>query len=48
MTRLIVVERDGTLVDFVRDEELGVVTPAFHPEQLRPAGQSRDRLRIPA
>jgi D-glycero-D-manno-heptose 1,7-bisphosphate phosphatase len=33
--KLVVVDRDGTLVDFVRDEELGVVTPAFHPAQLR-------------
>ncbi|MBW2523316.1 MAG: HAD-IIIA family hydrolase, partial [Deltaproteobacteria bacterium] len=35
MARAVVVDRDGTLVDFVRDAELGVVTPAFHPEQLR-------------
>lgn len=31
----VIFDRDGTLVDFVRDEELGVVTPAFHPDQLR-------------
>jgi D-glycero-D-manno-heptose 1,7-bisphosphate phosphatase len=31
----VVVDRDGTLVDFHRDVELGVVTPAFHPSQLR-------------
>jgi D-glycero-D-manno-heptose 1,7-bisphosphate phosphatase len=30
-----IVDRDGTLVDFHRDAELGVVTPAFHPSQLR-------------
>lgn len=30
-----IVDRDGTLVDFVRDPDLGVVTPAFHPEHLR-------------
>jgi len=35
MRPLVVVDRDGTLIDFVRDEELGVVTPAFHPDQLR-------------
>lgn len=29
-------DRDGTLIDFHRDPELGVVTPAFHPAQLRP------------
>jgi D-glycero-D-manno-heptose 1,7-bisphosphate phosphatase len=30
-----ILDRDGTLIDFVRDAELGVVTPAFHPSQLR-------------
>jgi D-glycero-D-manno-heptose 1,7-bisphosphate phosphatase len=33
--RAVILDRDGTLVDFVRDVELGVVTPAFHPAQLR-------------
>jgi D-glycero-D-manno-heptose 1,7-bisphosphate phosphatase len=33
--RGVLLDRDGTLVDFVRDAELGVVTPAFHPAQLR-------------
>jgi D-glycero-D-manno-heptose 1,7-bisphosphate phosphatase len=28
-------DRDGTLVDFHRDEELGAVVSAFHPAQLR-------------
>jgi D-glycero-D-manno-heptose 1,7-bisphosphate phosphatase len=28
-------DRDGTLIDVVRDEETGVVTTAFHPRQLR-------------
>jgi len=31
----VILDRDGTLVDFVRDAEQGVVTPAFHPDQLR-------------
>jgi D-glycero-D-manno-heptose 1,7-bisphosphate phosphatase len=31
----VILDRDGTLVDFVRDAEHGVVTPAFHPDQLR-------------
>ena len=30
-----ILDRDGTLVDFHRDPELGVVTSAFHPDQLR-------------
>jgi D-glycero-D-manno-heptose 1,7-bisphosphate phosphatase len=33
--RGVLLDRDGTLVDFVRDTELGIVTPAFHPSQLR-------------
>ncbi len=32
---LLVLDRDGTLIDFVRDEELGFVGVAFHPAQLR-------------
>ncbi len=35
MTRGVVLDRDGTLVDVVRDEETGVITTAFHPDQLR-------------
>jgi len=33
--RAVILDRDGTLIDFVRDSELGVVTPAFHPRHLR-------------
>ena len=32
---LLVLDRDGTLVDVVRDEETGTVHTAFHPRQLR-------------
>ena len=35
MKRGIILDRDGTLVDVVRDEETGVITTAFHPSQLR-------------
>jgi D-glycero-D-manno-heptose 1,7-bisphosphate phosphatase len=31
----IILDRDGTLIDFVRDEELGAVVSAFHPNQVR-------------
>lgn len=31
----IILDRDGTLIDVVRDEETGVVSVAFHPDQLR-------------
>lgn len=41
----VIVDRDGTLIDFVRDVELGVVTPAFHPDQLRLMPGVEDGLR---
>ena len=31
----IFLDRDGTLIDFVRDEETGAFTTAFHPSHLR-------------
>lgn len=33
--RGVLLDRDGTLVDFHRDAELGAVVSAFHPAQLR-------------
>ena len=33
--RGVLLDRDGTLIDVVRDAELGVVVTAFHPSQLR-------------
>lgn len=33
--RGIILDRDGTLIDFVRDEELGAVVSAFHPSHVR-------------
>jgi D-glycero-D-manno-heptose 1,7-bisphosphate phosphatase len=35
MTRGVILDRDGTLIDMVRDDDHGVVCPAFHPSQLR-------------
>ncbi|HEX4511998.1 MAG TPA: HAD-IIIA family hydrolase [Polyangiaceae bacterium] len=35
MKRGVILDRDGTLIDVVRDEETGVITTAFHPKQLR-------------
>lgn len=35
MRRGVILDRDGTLIDFYRDVELGVVTPAFHPDHVR-------------
>ena len=31
----IILDRDGTLIDVVRDEETGVLSVAFSPSQLR-------------
>jgi D-glycero-D-manno-heptose 1,7-bisphosphate phosphatase len=33
--RLAIVDRDGTLIDVVRDEETGTIVTAFHPSQIR-------------
>jgi D-glycero-D-manno-heptose 1,7-bisphosphate phosphatase len=33
--RLALLDRDGTLIDVVRDEETGAITTAFHPNQIR-------------
>jgi D-glycero-D-manno-heptose 1,7-bisphosphate phosphatase len=33
--RLAIFDRDGTLIDVVRDEETGTIATAFHPTQLR-------------
>ena len=35
MKRGLVIDRDGTLIDVVRDEETGTINTAFHPDQLR-------------
>lgn len=35
MTKAIFLDRDGTLIDTVRDEELGALSVAFHPNQIR-------------
>ena len=35
MTRVAIFDRDGTIIDVVRDEEVGAVTVAFHPAQIR-------------
>ncbi len=35
MTPVAIFDRDGTVIDVVRDEETGAITVAFHPAQLR-------------
>ncbi len=43
--RLAIVDRDGTLIDVVRDEETGVIATAFHPGQIRFLSGALDGLR---
>jgi len=35
MMPVAILDRDGTIVDVVRDEETGAITVAFHPDHLR-------------
>ncbi len=35
MTRVAILDRDGTIIDVLRDEETGAVTVAFHPDHIR-------------
>jgi D-glycero-D-manno-heptose 1,7-bisphosphate phosphatase len=34
-TKLAILDRDGTIIDVVRDEETGAISVAFHPDHLR-------------
>jgi D-glycero-D-manno-heptose 1,7-bisphosphate phosphatase len=34
VTRVAILDRDGTIIDIVRDEETGAITVAFHPDHL--------------
>jgi D-glycero-D-manno-heptose 1,7-bisphosphate phosphatase len=40
-----ILDRDGTIIDVVRDEETGVITVAFHPAQLRLLAGAVDGMR---
>ena len=35
LTPLAILDRDGTIIDVVRDEDTGAIVTAFHPAQLR-------------
>jgi D-glycero-D-manno-heptose 1,7-bisphosphate phosphatase len=45
VTRVAIVDRDGTIIDVVRDEETGTTGVAFHPDQLRFLPGAVDGLR---
>ena len=42
---LAILDRDGTLIDLVRDEETGAIVTAFHPAQLRLLPEAVEGLR---
>jgi D-glycero-D-manno-heptose 1,7-bisphosphate phosphatase len=42
----VILDRDGTLIDFHRDAELGAVVSAFHPDQIRLLPGVLDGLRV--
>jgi D-glycero-D-manno-heptose 1,7-bisphosphate phosphatase len=46
VTRVAILDRDGTIIDVVRDEETGTVGVAFHPDQLRLLPRAIDGMRI--
>ena len=44
--RLAIFDRDGTIIDVVRDEETGAIVTAFHPSQLRFLGGAVEGMRM--
>jgi D-glycero-D-manno-heptose 1,7-bisphosphate phosphatase len=44
--RVAILDRDGTLIDVVRDEETGAISVAFHPDQLRLLSGAVEGLRL--
>ncbi|MDP9002713.1 MAG: sugar-phosphatase, partial [Myxococcota bacterium] len=46
MTPIAIFDRDGTIIDVVRDQETGVITVAFHPDQLRFLPDAIDGMRM--
>ena len=46
MTPLAILDRDGTIIDVVRDEETGAITVAFHPAHLRFLPDAIEGMRV--
>lgn len=42
----VILDRDGTLIDILRDEETGAIYTAFHPDQLRYVTHATDALML--
>jgi D-glycero-D-manno-heptose 1,7-bisphosphate phosphatase len=45
MSAVAILDRDGTIIDTVRDEETGAITVAFHPSQIRLLERALEGLR---
>jgi D-glycero-D-manno-heptose 1,7-bisphosphate phosphatase len=45
VTSVAILDRDGTIIDVLRDEETGAVTVAFHPDHVRLLPGSVDGMR---
>jgi D-glycero-D-manno-heptose 1,7-bisphosphate phosphatase len=45
VTSVAILDRDGTIIDVLRDEETGAVTVAFHPDHIRLLPGSVDGMR---
>ncbi len=46
MTRIAILDRDATIIDVVRHEDVGVVTVAFHPSQVRILPGALEGMRV--
>lgn len=46
MKKAVFLDRDGTLIDVVRDEETGAISVAFHPDQIRFLSGAIEGLRV--
>jgi D-glycero-D-manno-heptose 1,7-bisphosphate phosphatase len=46
VTRVAILDRDGTIIEVVRDEETGTIGVAFHPAQLRLLPGALEGMRI--
>lgn len=44
--KAILLDRDGTLIDVVRDEETGTISTAFHPDHLRLLPEALEGLHL--
>ncbi len=46
MSRAVLLDRDGTLIEVLRDAETGLIYTAFHPDHLRMLPGTKEGLRL--